>query len=57
MKFKQIIGFILLISFIGFMAYKFSYAIAGQQDALPITLLAFVVLAILLLAIRKILTQ
>ena len=55
--FKQILGFIMLSTFIGFMVYKFDYFFSGRDDAYVFVTLIFVVMVLILMAIRKILVE
>ncbi len=54
MTFKQIMGFVYLTAFLGFMIYKFNLNISGQQDGVLIIAIAIIVILMILLAIRKI---
>ena len=57
MTFKQIVGWVMLIGFSGFMIYKFYHFAADQNDAPLIILLAIVILLFLILIIRKIVRE
>lgn len=55
MRFQQIVGYILLIGFIGFLVYKFTVLVSDQQGSSLITFLVVLIVVVLLLAIRRIL--
>lgn len=54
---KRIIGFVLLGTFIGFMGYKLNDSLRGSQYKGITFYLVFVVLLILILAIRRLLND
>ncbi|HMO39511.1 MAG TPA: hypothetical protein PKC76_13755 [Saprospiraceae bacterium] len=57
MLLQRIAGFILLLLFVGFMVYKFIVLLSDQSNVASIAFFAVLILIILLLAIRKILTD
>jgi len=54
-KFKQVLGFVLLISFLGFMGYKFSTNIVGGEDGLMVTLFAIIITLLIVVFVLRIL--
>lgn len=57
MTLKQILGWTMLLVFSSFMIYKFYDSISHQKDAILIVALAVVIFLVLLLAIRKIISD
>gem|GEM_PF-2445341 len=54
-RFKQIFGFVLLFSFLGFMGYKFSSNIVGGDDGLMVTLFAIIIILLIVVFVLRIL--
>ena len=55
LKFKQVFGFVLLIAFLGFMAYKFNNNLGASDDALMITLLSIIIVLLIIVFVVRIL--
>jgi hypothetical protein len=56
-RFQKIFGTILLLGFLGFLAYEFSFFISGQDDALLMGLLAIVIVLILVVLVGRVLSN